>query len=97
MARPRSEDKHQAILLSAIRLFAEEGLTSPTARIAKEAGVAVGSLFTYFPTKEDLENQVYLHLKSQLREALSPPPPGAGLRDQVRHAWRPVAPSHTGG
>lgn len=87
MARPRSDDKRLSILLSAIRLFAEEGLSAPTARIAKEAGVAVGSLFTYFPTKDDLENQVYLHLKSQLREALSPPPPNAGLREQVHHAW----------
>jgi AcrR family transcriptional regulator len=87
MARPRSEDKRQAILLAATRLFAEEGLNAPTARIAKTAGVAEGSLFTYFPSKDELLNQLYLELKGQLREAMDPAPAQAGLREQVRQAW----------
>jgi AcrR family transcriptional regulator len=31
-----------------------QGLSAPTASVAKEAGVANGSLFTYFETKTDL-------------------------------------------
>ena len=87
MARPRSEDKRQAILLAATRLFAEEGLNAPTARIAKTAGVAEGTLFTYFASKDELLNQLYLELKGQLRAAMDPAPAGAGLREQVRQAW----------
>ena len=87
MARPRSEDKRQAILLAATRLFAEEGLNAPTARIAKLAGVAEGSLFTYFASKDELLNQLYLELKRQLRSAMDPAPARAGLRAQLRQAW----------
>jgi AcrR family transcriptional regulator len=87
MARPRSEDKRQAILQAATRLFAEEGLNAPTARIARSAGVAEGTLFTYFASKDELMNQLYLGLKAQLRSAMEPAPARAGLREQVRQAW----------
>lgn len=88
MARPRSEDKRQTILRAATQLFAEEGLNAPTARIAKAAGVAEGTIFTYFANKDVLMNQLYLELKSQLRLALVPPPESAALREQVWLAWR---------
>ena len=67
MARPRSEDKRQTILRAAIQLFAEEGLNAPTARIAKLAGVAEGTVFTYFTNKDELLNQLYLELKHGLQ------------------------------
>lgn len=88
MARPRSEDKRQTILQAATRLFAEEGLTAPTARIAKAAGVADGTIFTYFASKDDLMNQLYLELKGQLRASLAPPPEGLPLREQAWRAWQ---------
>jgi len=88
MARPRSEDKRQAILQAATRLFAKEGLNAPTARIAKAAGVAEGTLFTYFASKDELMNRLYLELKGGLRAEMAPAPPvQAGLREQLRHAW----------
>ena len=37
--------------------------------IAKAAGIPNGSLFTYFPTKIDLLNQLYLELKSGMGAA----------------------------
>jgi AcrR family transcriptional regulator len=88
VARPRSEDKRQAILQAATRLFAEEGLTAPTARIAKTAGVADGTIFTYFANKDELMNQLYLELKCQLRSSLVAPLESLSLRDQVWQAWR---------
>ena len=54
MARPKSDDKRDAILAAATRVIAAQGLSAPTAAIAKEAGVSNGSLFTYFETKADL-------------------------------------------
>jgi AcrR family transcriptional regulator len=51
MARPRSEDKRNAILEAATEVVAEQGVSAPTARIAKRAGVAEGTLFTYFENK----------------------------------------------
>jgi AcrR family transcriptional regulator len=58
--------KKEQILQSALRLFAAEGLAVPTAKIAKEAGVANGTLFNYFPTKQDLIDTLYLSLKKEL-------------------------------
>jgi AcrR family transcriptional regulator len=57
VARPKSEDKRNAILDTATLLFAGRGLTAaPTSEISKQAGVAEGTLFTYFKTKDDLIN-----------------------------------------
>jgi len=71
VARPKSEDKRNAILNTAIRLFAERGLTAaPTSEISKQAGVAEGTLFTYFKTKDDLINALYREIKLELADAM---------------------------
>jgi AcrR family transcriptional regulator len=88
MARPRSEDKRNAILAAASRVIVTQGLSAPTAVIAREAGVANGSLFTYFETKTDLFNQLYLELKAGMASAaLQDLPAKAGLREQLFHVW----------
>jgi AcrR family transcriptional regulator len=88
MARPRSEDKRNALMAAAARVIATHGLSAPTALIAQEAGVANGSLFTYFETKADLFNHLYLELKTgQASAALEGLPVGAELRAQVFHIW----------
>jgi hypothetical protein len=43
-----------------------QGLSAPTMGIAEEAGIANRSLFTYFETKSDLFNQLYLDLKEEM-------------------------------
>ena len=88
MARPRSEDKRNAIVAAAIRVVVTRGLSAPTAVIAQEAGVANGSLFTYFPTKADLFNHLYLALKTEMAAAvLESLPTRAGPRKQLAHLW----------
>jgi len=88
MARPKSEDKRNAILSAAALVIAEQGDSAATARIAKNAGIAEGTLFTYFATKDDLLNQLYLDLKAGLRDAmLGGYPTEAPLRERARHAW----------
>ena len=69
MARPKSDDKRSAIIAAAIHVIVKEGLSAPTATIAREAGIANGSLFTYFETKADLYNQLYLELKAEMAGA----------------------------
>src|SRR3984957_14350013 len=69
MARPKSEDKRDALMAAATRVIAAQGLSAPTAVIAREAGVSNGSLFTYFATKADLYNQLYLELKTGMAAA----------------------------
>ena len=89
MARPRSEDKRSAILEAATRAVETNGLGAPTAGMAEAAGVANGSLFTYFKTKSDLFNQLYLELKTGMAAAIMEDlPRGAGLREQLLHIWQ---------
>jgi AcrR family transcriptional regulator len=89
MARPRSEDKRNAILDAATQVFAEQGINAPTAKIARTAGVAEGTLFTYFDSKDTLLNQLYLELKVNMREAmLTGYPRRASIRERAAHVWR---------
>ena len=54
-ARPRSDDKAQAILDAACRCLSEKGHTATTiSEIAAEAGVSRGLLHYYFKNKEEL-------------------------------------------
>jgi AcrR family transcriptional regulator len=62
-------DKREAILSAATRLIARWGLhNTPMSALAREAGVATGTLYLYFPSKEAMINALYLelHRKSEL-------------------------------
>jgi AcrR family transcriptional regulator len=73
-------------MAAATRVIAAEGLGAATATIAKEAGVSNGSLFTYFVTKADLFNQLYVELKSEMAAAsLDGLPAEADVRAQMAH------------
>lgn len=88
MARPKSNDKRTAIMEAAARVIVAQGLSAPTATIAKEAGVSNGSLFTYFETKADLFNQLYLEIKASMAgAAMEKFPAGTDLRKQASHIW----------
>jgi len=89
VARPKSEDKRNAILDAASRVFAERGLTAaPTSEISKRAGVAEGTLFTYFKTKDDLINALYREIKLELADAMmSGFPRKKSVRTRLRHVW----------
>ncbi len=88
MARPKSNDKRNAIMNAAVRVIVSHGLGASTAAIAKEAGISNGSLFTYFQTKADLFNQLYLELKTDISSAtLKGLSANDDLRTQMLHAW----------
>jgi AcrR family transcriptional regulator len=89
VARPKSEDKRNAILDAATRVFAERGLAAaPTSEISKQAGVAEGTLFTYFETKDDLINALYREIKLELADAMmSEFPRKKSVRTRLRHVW----------
>jgi AcrR family transcriptional regulator len=88
MARPLSEDKRTAILEAATEVVAMLGVSATTAKIAKGASVAEGTLFTYFANKDELLNRLYLELKTDLRDAMMTGyPAGKSLIDRNRHVW----------
>jgi AcrR family transcriptional regulator len=89
MARPKSDDKHNALLLAAEDVFARRGLAgAPTSAISKQAGVAEGTLFTYFRTKDELVNALYCSIKLDLADALMTRFPRTGpVRDRLEYLW----------
>lgn len=78
MARERDEGKRQAILAAAKRLFAAKGFHgSSVSDIAREAGLPVGSLYTYFAGKDEVFRSVvdegWEEFYGELAEALGGP------------------------
>ena len=54
------QDKYQQILEAAIELFSENGMENTSIQeIAELAGVAKGTIYLYFKSKDDLMEQVY--------------------------------------
>lgn len=89
MVRELSNDKRERLLEAAIRLFAANGIqNTSTAEIAKEAGVASGTLFLYFPTKQHLVNELVILVSKQeaehINSLLNPP---MSVRDTFFAIW----------
>jgi len=63
MVRTLSPERKAKFLSSALKLFVTNGvMNTSTAEIAKEAGTAACTLFLYFPTKQDLLNELVLKI-----------------------------------
>ncbi|MEO1770661.1 TetR/AcrR family transcriptional regulator [Candidatus Enterococcus ferrettii] len=54
----KKQQTRKKLIKTASRLFAEEGFQVSTSKIAQTAGLAHGSLFLHFPTREDLIDTV---------------------------------------
>ncbi len=72
-------DKHRQIIEAAVRVFARNGYyNSRVSDIAKEAGIASGTIYLYFKTKDDilvtLFREKMASFVSHLREAISAEP-----------------------
>lgn len=64
MAQP---DKRRRILDAAVKVFAQFGFyNSKVSQVAKEAGVADGTIYLYFKNKEDILVQVFIDSISEI-------------------------------
>ncbi|GAA4877130.1 TetR/AcrR family transcriptional regulator [Ferrimonas pelagia] len=83
--------KKQQILDAALNLFVQQGIeATATAQIAKRAGVATGTLFHHFASKEALIQALYWQIKQQLADAALAAEPSKeedDLKRQARHYW----------
>lgn len=58
--------KKQNILSSALKILAEKGVhNTPMSAIGKVAETGMGTIYNYFPNKEALINEIYIHIKKQ--------------------------------
>src|SRR3981081_2533981 len=84
-----SGDKRERILAAAERIFARHGFfAARVSEIAKEAGVADGTIYLYFKSKDDLliswfEHRMK-HVNDVLRAAIADHPPRAQLRALIQ-------------
>jgi TetR/AcrR family transcriptional regulator, fatty acid metabolism regulator protein len=75
-AAPPAAGKRERILEAAVKVFAAEGFyNAKVAQIAQEAGVADGTIYLYFKSKDDLLISLFEHrmedINAHLREELS--------------------------
>lgn len=89
MIRKLAPDKQESFLNAALKLFVANGVqNTSTAAIAKKAGTAAGTLFLYFPTKQDLINELVLKIgreQSQYIKTLLDP--SLSVRDMFFTIW----------
>jgi len=86
MSKP---DKKQAILDTALTLFVSQGFyATSTASIAKQAGVATGTLFHHFPSKDELMNHLFLTIKQEFANEIQAQIKDSGdLKLDAEHLW----------
>lgn len=64
-------DKKELLIKTGMKLFVKQGFeNTPTSQISKESGVATGTLFYHFKTKEDLINEIYIQTKKSMSSVL---------------------------
>jgi AcrR family transcriptional regulator len=67
----KKQQTREAIRQTALRLFAERGFEAvPVTEVAREANVSPGTVFNYFPTKEDLFYQRMEVFEEELLQAV---------------------------
>lgn len=67
--QPKANDKRARILEAAVKVFAERGFhTATVAEIARAAGVADGTIYLYFKSKDDLLLRLFDEKMTELVE-----------------------------
>lgn len=89
---PRA-DKHEAILAAALELFERRGFHGTTVPdLAQQAGVAAGTIYRYFDSKEAIVNALYQRSKLQLTAALAEAvTTSSSWRGRFRAVWYALA------
>ncbi|MCG8572874.1 MAG: TetR/AcrR family transcriptional regulator, partial [Spirochaetes bacterium] len=83
-------NKKQLILDTTLRLITENGIQgSPVSLIAKEAQVAIGTIYHYFPAKQDILNELFCNLCKEIGEVLkSGDNPQLNIKERFFHFYQ---------
>jgi len=87
--KPKDDDKLRAIAEATFKLVEQTGLSGLTmAAIAREAGLATGTLYVYFKSKEELMVALYEQAKTSTTASLMHgDDPKAPFRTRFHHMW----------
>jgi TetR/AcrR family transcriptional regulator, repressor of fatR-cypB operon len=84
----RTVTTRDALMDAALSVFTEHTYAgSIVPMVAERAGVAVGTMYRHFPSKQALGNAVYQHWKGLLLERLAVPSAGLSTRAEFAHMW----------
>jgi AcrR family transcriptional regulator len=93
--RADARRNRKRILSAAREQFAEHGIEVHIERIARAAGVGVGTVYRHFPAKEDLlqalADERFAFFAEKARAALDDPDPWNGFCEFIREAARVTA------
>nr|HEX4316050.1 TetR/AcrR family transcriptional regulator [Kofleriaceae bacterium] len=89
----RNDDKAEGILGAALSLFVERGFHGTSVpSVAERAGVAAGTIYHYFASKEALVNALYKRWKSEIATRVTIDfPVDRPPREQFRTIWERMA------
>lgn len=90
--RADARRNREAVLASAKKLFADQGLDAQMPDVAKAAKVGVGTVYRHFPTKDDLiaamAAERFERLAEKARESLESDDAWEGIADFIRFSAR---------
>lgn len=67
----KTKDKKAAIFEATLQLISEQGLhATPMSQIADKAKIGMGTIYHYFPSKENLINELFLDNKAKMLSIL---------------------------
>ena len=81
-------EKKEKIIHAAMKLLTDNGVqATPMSAIAKAAETGMGTIYNYFPTKEDLINAIYLYIKEEEVKHVLTPFEDESVRKQFDHYY----------
>ncbi|WAC01471.1 TetR/AcrR family transcriptional regulator [Lacinutrix neustonica] len=81
-------DKKKRIILTMLELVVEQGVhATPMSQVAKEAGVAVGTIYHYFKNKEEIIEEIYIMICQDFGIVLIANVPNDDFKEQFAVIW----------
>ena len=81
------EERVNRIITASAKIFSKNGYNNTkTSDISKEAGIASGTLFNYFPTKLDLLNKTYEYTMLEILELMKTNPE-TKMKERLKIFW----------
>lgn len=90
-------EKKKMVMESALQIIHEHGFHGcPMSMVAKNAGVAAGTIYTYFQSKDELINGLFYYVKNTLYTiALKADNPQADYKERFFNFWNAVNSHYT--
>jgi len=81
-------DKKKRIILTMLELVVEQGVhATPMSQVAKEAGVAVGTIYHYFKNKEQIIEEIYTMICQDFGVVMMANVPEKDVKRQFEVMW----------